>query len=394
MSVYREQGRRKRFDFWYKGTRYRKGGFRTKEQAATAERVLRDSLVDADAGIIRPTSLIGPRFSEWADVTYTYAVDREHLDDPASLDRNLRQMLRFFGTKPQTHPKAGPYHDLTLDAVLTDGSWITKFEAWMRDEQMAGSTKNHLRSAASKCYRVAMLPEYQAQTGITRNPFLGVARDRPRRRTAMFTKTQLRSILQRASSRLKLAIRIAVLAPELRLSNIAFLQWTEVDHFRWLRIAEHKTARRTMKPLVTPIVPALATYLRQAWKIRPTDCPTMLHAEGQPLREVRPIQDELHAICDALDIPYGVNAGVTFHSIRHSVQTWMAELDLPDTTRREAMGHASVQMTQWYTHLVPRHKIAPLRTLAANVGALLRDRSKSRSAPTTRSRLTRQRRVR
>lgn len=383
----RRKGHQWRYSFEYRGRRYQAPrAFRTKGLANAAERVLRDRLQRAEAGIPDLTGK-SPSFTRWAGVVYDYAVTREQLSDPASLDRNLRKMLQFWGerpTDPATRIPGAPYHDLTLEAPLHDGSWLLKFEEWMDGLALAGGTKNHLRSAASKCYRVAMLPLYRGQTGITANPFVGIRRDPPRRRLAVFTRAQLRAVLLEAPPFLRMAIRLAVLAPELRVSNIAALRWSHLDEaLTWIRMGyEHKTARKTARPLVVPVTATLRAFLEHERQNQPGGCLAVVQRAGQPVTRFV-IQDALVAACAAADVPYGraEDHGVTFHSLRHTARTILAERDVSDAKAQEALGHTTPQMSAWYKHLAPVHKREPLEQLAADLGATLEEPSPGSAPP-------------
>lgn len=65
-------------------------------------------------------------------------------------------------------------------------------------------------------------------------------------------------------------------------------------------------------------------------------------------------------------MPYGrgVN-GVTFHSLRHTAATLLAELDVPAERRQAVMGHTSIETTQQYTHLRPEHERPTVEALSA-----------------------------
>lgn len=367
MSVYKESNGRYRYAFWKNKQRYRKRGFRTRKLAEDAERAKRDRLTKIDAGIITASDN-GPRFTEWAGDTYTYAVERLQLTDPESFDHNLRCILRFWGRKPTDPAKvvAGePYHDLALDDPIRDGAWLLKFEDWMSKKGLAGSTKNHYRSACSRLYFVAMQPEYRAVTGIMTNPFRGILRDRTRNRDVVFTRPQLQAVLVQLPPFLKLALRIALLAPKLRLGNILALRWDQhLDpDLAWIRVAEHKTARKTGRPLVSPIVPSLRRFLQEARAETPRGCQSVVQWDGRPLNRWL-VARELRRACEAAGIVYGLASGVTFHSLRHTAGTIMAELGLPEAQRKEAIGHLAIATTQIYTHLMPEHTIAPLTLLA------------------------------
>ena len=59
---------------------------------------------------------------------------------------------------------------------------------------------------------------------------------------------------------------------------------------------------------------------------------------------------------------------MTFHTLRHSIATLMAEMGLPEAVRQEMMGHTEIRTTQKYTHLSALAQLAPHNAIA---GALL-----------------------
>ncbi|MDP1570380.1 MAG: site-specific integrase [Vicinamibacterales bacterium] len=373
MASFHEPGRGWRYDFRMYGRRHRAPrAFRTKKLCDAAERALRDRLQRVSAGIPDDAPGHGPRFSEWAAVCYTYAAERRRLRSPESFDHVLRVILRFWGAEPSDPAKVvkgEPYHDLTLDAPIRDGRWLLRFEEWMAEKGLSGSTKNHYRSACSRLYAVAMLPEYRTQSGIMLNPFRGILRDQTRRRDATFSLAQLRDVLGAAPPELALAIQIALLAPKLRLANITALRWdANLDReLTWIRLREHKTADVTGRPLVTPIVPALRALLAavQPPARQVTRRPWVINVDGAPVKP-RQIQRALERVCRQLEIPYGLAAdGVTFHSLRHTAATQLAAIGVPEALRKDAIGHRDIQTTQRYTHLTPSHELAPLELLAA-----------------------------
>jgi integrase len=377
MPSYYEEGRGWRYDFQLYGHRYRSPrGHRTKKACDKAERALRDRIQDAADGVPNRKPGHGPRFSQWAGVTYDYAVKRRKLSDAETFDRNLRCVLRFFGAKPKDPAKiveGEPYHDLTLDAPIRDGAWLMRFEAWMERKGLAGSTKNHYRSACSRIYATAMLPEYRTQTGITSNPFRGILRDPPVRRDATFSPDQLRAILAIAPDWLGLAIQIALMAPKLRLGKVLALRWDE--HFdrelTWIRIGVHKTPGRDKRPLVTYVTPQLRTLLEAARKKAPK-VPWVIHRAGDPLTK-RMLQGELARVAREAGVPFGMKEaeGVTFHSLRHTAATELAALGISSALRKDAVGHLTMQMVDHYTHLRPTHEIAPLQLLSESFAGTL-----------------------
>ena len=48
---------------------------------------------------------------------------------------------------------------------------------------------------------------------------------------------------------------------------------------------------------------------------------------------------------------------MTFHTLRHTAASMLAELGEPEAIRKEVMGHRNIATTQKYTHLRPMHEI-------------------------------------
>jgi integrase len=84
-------------------------------------------------------------------------------------------------------------------------------------------------------------------------------------------------------------------------------------------------------------------------------------------RSVASIRGGVAGAAKAAGIPYGRKDGATFHSIRHSVATWLGELGEPERARMEALGHADLATTQQYTHLRPVHQRPTLERLSTVV---------------------------
>lgn len=374
MTVYFDKGRGAwRYDFRLYGTRYTyPRSFPTKQECADAEATLRSRIRRQRVGlepIERPES---PTFTVAAGAYYRFASDRNLVGDLQTLDRMQRVVLRFFGAKPKLeNPRiadkwaTAPYHNLRLQDVIDDPSWIAKFEQWMIKLKISGSTKNRYRSAVSRMYWWAMLPQNRQQAGITMNPMRGILRDVEEGWDVTLSVEQLRAILLHALPHLRLAIVIAALAPKLRRGNILALRWDRhIDRdLTRITVAKHKTRRRTKRPLVTPISVQLKVILRAAKASKPKGMPYVIHFRGGRIYR---LEQGLQAACKAAGVRYGRKYpdGATFHTIRHSAATMLAQIGVPDGLIKDILGHLSIQTTQGYKHLRPVHEIGPLEQLS------------------------------
>lgn len=374
MTVWFDKGRDAyRFDFRLYFQRYTSPRtFPTKQEAEDAEAALRTRIRRQRAGLEpleRPDS---PTFTVAAEQYYKFVEERKLVGDLETVDRMLRVILRFFGSRPAVeNPKVAakwanaPYHNIKLQDVLDEPAWIAKFERWMTKLKLAGSTKNRYRSAVSKLYWWAMLPENRQRAGITLNPMRGILRDREEGRDVALSADQLRAILLHSKPHLRLAIVIAALAPKLRRGNILALRWDRhIDKdFTRITVAEHKTRRRTKRPLVAPISAQLKVILQAAKAAQARRSPFVVHYRG---KEISRIDMALKAACTSAGVRYGREFpdGITFHTIRHSAATMLAQIGVPDGLIKDILGHLSIQTTQGYKHLRPVHEIGPLEQLS------------------------------
>lgn len=130
---------------------------------------------------------------------------------------------------------------------------------------------------------------------------------------------------------------------------------------RTITVQEHKTAAATGLPLVSPIseplLPLLATAKaasRSVWVIRFRK------------QRVRTIDTAMEAACRRAGVVYGRRqGGVTFHTIRHTMATWLARLGHGGALHASLMGHLSEATTRKYTHLAAEDQRAPLDLLGA-----------------------------
>lgn len=373
MTVYRPPDRKTyRFDFEFHHRRYvGTTGCILKRDAEAHEADLKQRLRARASGLpVGPSA--SPRFTEWAETYYTYASKR--VTRPERLDELLRVVLRFWGRKPGPRSavpavEGEPYHDLRLADPILAPEWILKFEAWIDARGSRAQTRNHYRSILSRMYRVALLPQFRASTGVMMNPFAGIPRDPTPERTVTISVPQLRAWLKAASPHVRTAIAIAALAPQLRLQDVLRLRWA--DHldpdYHYLTIHAHKTAARTGRPQVLPIsaqLKALLQHLRAHTASR-----WVVTYHGLPVTGIR---HGVASAAKAAGLTYGRDreGGVTFHTLRHSMASLMAELGLPESQRKEVMGHADLATTQKYTHLRPEHLKKPIERLSKAVPLL------------------------
>ena len=362
MTVYRRKrnGVKDRvfsYEFVYAGQRYRgTTGQLTKEAAQTWELKEKDRVRRVHAGLEVATPTEGIRFQEWAETFYE--VMERRVSRPDRVDFLLRAVLHFWGAKPTPGPDVhidptGPYHDLRMTDVIRDPYWLEVFEQWMRDRGVSAQTRNHYRSICSQMYRVAAELPYRALTGVALNPFASVPRERVHGRTVTLSADDLRALLQHASYHVRLAVAIGALAPKLRLSSILALEWGKhIDQaLTTITVTEHKTSHHGVRAQVYPIVAQLRGILEDARNRPGAHKRWVITYRGKPIKKIR--GGVAGAAKDA-GLTYGLaKNGLTFHTLRHTASTMLAEMGVDPFIHKDLMGHKRMETTAQYTHPRP-----------------------------------------
>lgn len=367
MTTFRHpNGNTWRYDFYWRGRRYTGSTDQlTKEDAELVEAEIKKRLRQQAWGIAPVDRHATPSFTDWAD--HYCDAQAKRLTRPDLLERTVRMVLGFWGKKPRKDPvEDGPYHNLRLADPIIDPMWLERFEQWMARRKLSGATKNSYRSAVSGMYRLAMRPRWRAVTNIAANPMTGTERDPVKSRKATLTPEQLRAWITAAPPHVGLALAIGALAPKLRKASILALRWDRnFDRdLQFITVHDHKTIRSTGEAQVMPIDPQLRAILepfrlaakkhRKKWVIT---------FRGEPVTDIK---RALATAAKSAGIPYG-RSDITFHSLRHTMATMLAELGIADHLRKSVMGHSDVRTTQGYTHLRPIHERAPLAALSARM---------------------------
>ncbi|HYM24972.1 MAG TPA: site-specific integrase [Vicinamibacterales bacterium] len=353
------------YDFRLKGKRFRGSTLQqNREDAEQVEATMKLRRRRAAAGLAIVDVEESPRIAEWAGVYYESVERNPTIARPKRIDDLLRVALRFWGSKPSTKAVAGePYHDLRLLDPVVDPMWVEKYERWLanRKPPIAGQTKNQYRSVMRQLYEHAA--KFTIRTGIEpkRNPFDRSPRDHQVERTVTLTIDELRRWIAHASYHVRLTIAIAALAPKLRLANVLGLCWSDVDD-EWITVHGHKTAKHTGRPLVAAIAPQLHAILEDAKRRRRPKASHVIEYRGKPMRSIR---GGLQRAAVRAELVYGRTAGITFHTIRHTMATMLAEMGEPESLRKELMGHTRIETTQRYTHIRPTYQVAAIERLSA-----------------------------
>lgn len=374
MTVYRDADRATyRYDFWFHGKRYSDTTHQTNKADAQAVEAKKKERLRLEAGgIAVPQRDDSPLIADFAEVFLAYK--QKHLERPEALANILPVALRFWGRHDDdtAADDEEPFYNLRLCDPIVEPDWLLKYEAWLDRRGLSNQSKNHYRGLMRRMYAVALLPEFRKRTGVQLNPFAGVPNDPTMPRDVTLTKKQVRDWLRHASHHIRLAVGIAALAPKLRERNVLDLQWAvnfdpdprttrfnpRVAHY--ITVARHKTARRTRRPLTSPISAQLLRILKDAWKRDPANTYVVTY-RGKPVKD---ITGGVRAAIEDAGIPYGRDLrdkdghliGATFHTLRHTATTMMSDKLADPLKLMDATGHTDMETTLKYRHKRPRHQ--------------------------------------
>lgn len=367
MSVFRRAGRATwEYDFKLDGRRYTGSTKQlTRRDAEDFETDLKRRARRRLVGLEPLDTKDTPFFSDWAVTTWKWQRDRKKIKQPHEAKNTLRMILAFWGAKPKESPvEDGEYRNLRLGDPIAKPELIEEFEKWMTARGLSGSRKNHYRSACSMLYRVALYPQYRRKSGVRENPFSGVMRDRVQRRTTTLEPAQLTRWLEVSPLPVAIAVVLGILTG-LRLRGVVELTRKQISpDLRFLSVP-HKADRYTGLPLTLAVSPRLRAMLRDVFAKFPDD-PYVVPLEGERYWQlVKLIKKSLQ---DA-EIPYGRNTpdGITFHSLRHTLSTWLARWGVNADARQRALGHETPAMQQWYTHLVGADTVATMTLIGTKL---------------------------
>ena len=179
-----------------------------------------------------------------------------------------------------------------------------------------------------------------------------------------FTVEQVQAILRAAEADWRGAIMVALYTGA-RLQDVANMRWESVDlQNKWMAFRAGKTKQRLKLPmhgslhdflLDLPAPDSGKAFLFPSLTGRGTGGRSGLSMAFARIMERARVRGEV--VRERMgEKGRSVNA-LTFHSLRHTLTSIMANAGVPVEVRQQFTGHASAEMNQHYTH----HEIATLR---------------------------------
>jgi integrase len=183
---------------------------------------------------------------------------------------------------------------------------------------------------------------------------------------ATFTPAQVSKLIKVAEGDWPCAILLGYYTGA-RLGDVANMQWSVID---WHKKLIRFTPSKTKKPVTVPLHPQLERELLKKPGIGKTPIFPSLAGKGTGGR--LGLSGRFAAVMEKAGIEGKVTqhakggralSNLTFHSLRHSFNSAMANAGVSQEVRQQLTGHASAEMNKVYTH----HELEALRAAVATV---------------------------
>ena len=230
------------------------------------------------------------------------------------------------------------FGDVPLAEIGRPGVHGFKFA---RRADVKGATVNRYLAVASALFEHGVELDWIAE-----NPVRGVRRFPEKPQTYRWLQYDEAAKLLDATKRgprYLYPLVLTALYTGMRRGELLALEWRDVDLVR--RCAE-VVASKTSRRRVVPLHPEVVECLRR-WKGKSPGSLVFAAADGKPLGNVR---KAFTTAVKRARIPH-----VRFHDLRHTAASWMAQNGADLLQIMRVLGHASIDTTKRYAHLVQRN---------------------------------------
>jgi len=199
----------------------------------------------------------------------------------------------------------------------------------------------------------------------------------PAHRTRYLSREEFERLRDHAEPWLRPILTVAVLTGA-RLKEVAGLRWEHLDREAGLLFIseDNKTGKPRGVPMSEPVRKILdeipgGRFKREGF--------VFISPEGEPYasrRERNRISQRTKATAKAAKLP-----GVTFHVLRHTSGSWLAQAGYSEVQIAALLGHATTATTKRYMHLSPGHLRCATDALAAVLNGHEEDTKSSETSP-------------
>jgi integrase len=259
----------------------------------------------------------------------------------------MREFLEFLG------------HRAKLNIAAITSRDIADFRDRRQSLGLAPSTVNVDIAILSSAFNAAL-----RQGHVTINPCLALEplKNKPKRK-GIFSPEQVAALIKTADGDMRGLVLIGFYTGQ-RLSDVANLRWRSID-----LLSEIKTirfhVRKTDREIVTVVHPSLENYLLSLPAPKTDDAfvfPTLAgRRAGSLSRQFGELMELAHIergiIRERASRDGRSVSSLSFHSLRHSFSSILANAGVSEELRMTVVGHATREMHRTYTH----HELARLR---------------------------------
>lgn len=350
-------------------------GARTQSQAERAESSIRESIYNGKYNTATKTS----RFSEFVDLVYlpwAKANKASWVDDEC----RAKALKQAFGNRQ--------IRDITpmlirrLKNELLDGK-TKRFDAQKENRTLRkGTTVNRYLQLLSKIFEMAFEEGLIDANPMRRVPLESEGEGRER----YLTYDEEDKLMPVLTGRLAHLHAPVVVAIDTGMRKITELLRLRIEHCNFGsasiffningRDVEVRPSHllveksKNKKPRTIPMTPRTRTELLSVIQDR-TEGPVFSSARtGVNLKEVK---KGFKKACELAGIPYGQNTpgGLTFHDLRHTFATRLAERGVDESVRMALLGQSSLKMVRRYSHATPEAMQDAVSMLANRAGDVI-----------------------
>ena len=292
---------------------------------------------------------------------YTLAQWLEHFVKQKQKSRAEKTALRYEQVKKDFVEFLGSRARLNIAAVT--GKDIADFRDRREAQGLAPGTLNGDIAILSAAFNGAL-----RQGHISVNPCLAIepVKDKSSGRKATFTPAQVSALIEAAERKdWKGLISVAYYCGQ-RLGDCANLKWNQVDltgEIKLIRFRQGKTGKE-VPMVIHPALEKILSGLREERKIvsLSSDDDEAFVFPDLAERNISPLSKHFRGLIAQAGIRQRVirerdesgsgrrvNA-LSFHSLRHTFNSALANAGIPEETRIALTGHTSREMNQTYTH--------------------------------------------
>ena len=292
---------------------------------------------------------------------YTLEQWLEHFVKQKQKSRADKTALRHEQVRREFIEFLGPRARLNIAAIISKD--IADFRDRRESLGLAPSTLNGDIAILSAAFNGAL-----RQGHISVNPCLAIepVKDKAAARKATFTPAQVTALIEAADSKYwKGLISVAYYCGQ-RLGDCANLQWHQIDlagEIKTIRFQQGKTGKE-VPMVIHPALQKILSALREHRKVVPLSSeddeafvfPELAQRNISPLSKYfrglmarAGIKQRVIRERDESGSGRRVNA-LSFHSLRHTFNSVLANAGIPEETRMALTGHTTRQMNQTYTH--------------------------------------------